>query len=755
MKNFFSAILWVGIYALVTCPSCSLSRSLLEAEALNHEVISLTNKGRYAEAIPYAERVLAMREKELGPGHRDTANSLANLAGLYHNMGAYDRAEPLLQRSLAIREKVLGPQHPDTALSLNYLAELYGSMGAYDRAEPLLQRSLMISEKVLGPQHAATAHYLNNLAAIYAYQGRDFEAFALMERAQGIDRKLTAQILGFAGETLQTKFLAGRANFLHAYFSLLRQRFMDNPRAKRAALDVWLYRKGILLEVQKRIQDILVDRDNPQARQVFANLSHVRQELGRLVLGGPGKNGPKAYQERIADLTSKKETLEGQLSRLSQSFAQRRKTTGATTVDVAAALPSATVLIEFARIRDFNFKEVKWASFRYLAFVLQPGKGDALSLIDLGEADGIDQQVAVFKKTLRDPKMPLETLIRLSTELHHIIFAPLKPAIGGTKRLFLSPDGSLNLVPFEILRSPEGRYLVEDYAFTYLAAGRDLAGFGMVKEKGVKALFLGDPDFDLDIRDIVTAKKAEEGTSYALRSRDMKSLRFERLPGTREEVEAIAALMGRDRCELFTGRQALEGILMSRESPWILHLATHGFFLDDEELPQADEGLRGISIAGKDTPTGKKGTVRIENPLLRSGIVLAGANKAMISAGSATGIITAEKILDLRLRGTDLVVLSACETGIGEVKNGEGVYGLRRAFTQAGAKSIVMSLWNVPDQETKELMISFYQNILLGKIRRDEALRQAVLKQMETVKRRYGKSHPYYWGAFIILGETE
>jgi CHAT domain-containing protein len=709
-------ILLISILFLISIPQISYpqQRDLENAKILNQEVRKLYQQGRYREAIPIAEKVLT------------------------------------------IKEKVLGPEHPNTATSLNDLGLLYGrSMGAYDRAEPLLRRSLAIREKVLGPGHPDTASSLNNLAVLYTSLGRNLEALAFIGRAQEIDRKQIEQILGFAAEAQQTNFLATRENNLHFFFNLLRQRFPDNPGAKRAALDAWLSRKGILLEAQKRIQDVLVDRDNPQAREVFANLTQVRQELARLVLGEPGKEGPKAYQGRIAELTGKKETLEGQLSRLSQSFTQRRRTMGATTTHVAAALPSATVLIEFARIRDYDFPKGEWASFRYLAFVLRPGETDEVSLIDLGEADGIDRRVAAFKKALRDPKRPHETLIRLSTELNQAVFAPLKPAIGGTNRLFLSPDGSLNLIPFEVLRSPEGRYLIEDYAFTYLAAGRDLAGFGMVNDKGGKPLFFGDPDFDLDPKDLVTAKVAGAGAPLSLRSRDMKNLRFERLPATREEVEAIAALMGRDRCELFTGRQALEEVLMSRESPRILHLATHGFFLDDQGLPQAEEGLRGISIVAKDTPVGKKDAVKIENPLLRSGIVLAGANRAMTSEGSTTGIVTAEKILGLRLRGTDLVVLSACETGMGEVKNGEGVYGLRRAFTQAGAKSIVMSLWEVPDRETKELMVSFYRNILLGKMRRDEALRQAVLKQMETVKGRYSESNPHYWGAFVFLGEAE
>ena len=158
-------------------------------------------------------------------------------------------------------------------------------------------------------------------------------------------------------------------------------------------------------------------------------------------------------------------------------------------------------------------------------------------------------------------------------------------------------------------------------------------------------------------------------------------------------------------------------------------------------------------ISGIPIPKGKK--ARIENPLLRSGIALAGANKALESGDvrKSDGIVTAEKILGFRLRGTEMVVLSACETGVGEVKTGEGVFGLRRAFTQAGAKSLVMSMWSVPDKETRELMIQFYRNILSGKMNRCQGLRQAALKQMQIVKERYGYANPFYWGAFVFMGE--
>ncbi|MFH1146747.1 MAG: tetratricopeptide repeat protein [Pseudomonadota bacterium] len=720
------------------------------AKSLNSLAVLYRSVGDYAKAEPLYKRALAIKEQVLGMEHPDTAQSLNNLAELYISLGDYGKAEPLLKRSLAIYEKILGAEHPDKATTINNLAALYTYLGDYSKAEPFYKRALAIEEQVLGPDHPHTADSLNNLATLYTSLGRDLEALAFVERAQGIDRKRIEQILGFAAEAQQTNFLATREHYLYSYFSLLRQRFPDNPTAIKNALDVWLARKGILLEAQKRIQDVLAAGDNPQAQEIFAELIEIRQQLARLVLGVPGKEGPEAYQKRIADLTSRKEILEGQLSRLSQTFAQQRKTRIATTATVTSALPKGAILIEMARIEDFDFKTIKWGASRYLAFVLSPGKDPDVSLVDLGEADILDQKAASFKKSLGNRKTPPDVLAKQSNDLYRLIFTPLTSALGKSRQIFLSPDGSLNLIPFEVLQDNEGRYLIETYTFHYVSAGRDIAGFGMIKEKGQKALLLGDPDFDLAAK-LTTGEKERPLT----RSRQMQGLSFSRLPGTKEEVEAIAALIGHSVSDTYTGETASESLLMQRRSPRILHLATHGFFLSDQDWSSlTDNKSRGITITAKETPFAKK-PVRIENPFLRSGLALAGANRSLAQEGVTEGILTAEKILGLDLRGTDLVVLSACETGVGDVKNGEGVYGLRRAFTQAGAKSLVMSLWEVPDRETKELMVSFYKNLQAGKMNRAEALRQAALQQRQTVKSRYGNDNPYYWGAFVFLGEAE
>jgi len=205
-------------------------------------------------------------------------------------------------------------------------------------------------------------------------------------------------------------------------------------------------------------------------------------------------------------------------------------------------------------------------------------------------------------------------------------------------------------------------------------------------------------------------------------------------------VRAIRGQMA--DAQVFLGSSALEEALWALKRPRVLHLATHGFFLEGGAAEGQRSGFLPVRTGG---PGG-------ENPLLRSGVLLAGANNAL-SHGGSQGVVTAEKLLGLNLRGTELVVLSACETGLGDVMAGEGVFGLRRALLQAGAQGLVMSLWSVPDRETGELMAAFYRNLSTGTMTRPQALRQAMLDQRTLVRERHGSDNPYYWGAFVYLGE--
>jgi CHAT domain-containing protein/Tfp pilus assembly protein PilF len=732
------------------------------AASLNNLARLQQDLGAYLEAEPLYRRALRIWETSLGPDHPDVATSLDNLAGLYQDMGSYSQAQALYEKALAVRERALGGFHPDVGTSLNNLAHLHHVTGSHARSEPLYRRSIEVWKRSLGEDHALVATGLHNLAVLCAGRGEYGEARVLFRQAQSIDEKHIGYVIGWASEEGQLDFLATKRKGLEGFLSLIAWHLPHEPGASRDGLEVWLKRKGIILESQRRFQEALISANEPEVAAAFQELARVRARLSHLVFGRFHGQGKATFRDELAMLEGRKRELETRLGDLSRTFGLKRKTEEAGVEDVASAMPEGTALLEFARVNRFDFRaqdpQKRWLPARYLAFVLRAGKGSSVGLVDLGEAQRIDRSIADFKKEIaRLTEMNEKRIASLSRALHDLVFQPLRAQIAGSKELYVSPDGNLNLIPFEVLMGEEGRYLIEDYSFNYLAAARDIARFGEISGEPGKAVLMGDPDFDMgkEERQKVFARLATKGRGAPREggfSSELKGVWFESLPGTREEVAAIRDLMG-NRAELYSGEEALEEVLREKVSPSILHLATHGFFMRDLEGIGSEEavfrGVDAVSISGFPRKGG------IENPLLRSGVALAGANRAIASEESRTseGILTAEEILGLRLQGTDLVVLSACETGLGEVRTGEGVYGLRRAFLQAGAKSLVMSMWAVPDRETKELMIEFYRRATSGGMNRCQALRHAALNQMKIVKERYGHANPYYWGAFVFMGE--
>ncbi len=303
---------------------------------------------------------------------------------------------------------------------------------------------------------------------------------------------------------------------------------------------------------------------------------------------------------------------------------------------------------------------------------------------------------------------PVEAATAAGPALGSAVFGPLVPHLEGRNRVLIAPDGDLARLPFEVLPSAQGRHLIDDYRISYVSCGRDLIRLGAEPaERPGSPLVLADPDFDLDGGPTHRATKAMGPRAHGL-TRDRDGYRFDRLPGTREEGMAVAGLLG---VSPWLDAEAQEGRLKAEcRSPQILHLATHGFFLEDQQDAGAPNGPAPVwaRLAGP-LP---------ENPLLRSGLALAGANtwlrRGEPPAEAEDGLLTAEDVSGLDLLDTELVVLSACETGLGRIHVGEGVFGLRRAFVLAGARTLVMSLWKVPDDPTRELMVDFYRRVLAG-----------------------------------------
>lgn len=369
-------------------------------------------------------------------------------------------------------------------------------------------------------------------------------------------------------------------------------------------------------------------------------------------------------------------------------------------------------------------------------------RGGEVQAVDLGPVDQIDRLALALHDRL---SAPLPGVRAAGRALGERVFDPLGPLIGKAEHLLIAADGALDLVPFAALLDADNHYLVKRYRFTHLNNARDLLDVKHPEPPREGPYIFAGPDFDSSVAAGGEAGKAVTVAATASpRSRDFKGFRFTPLPGTVEEAEDLAALLTGAQVRL--GKQASEATLKAVRGPRLLHIATHGFFLADQPSPSA--AAHGVALADVPATVAAARSAQIENPLLRSGLVLAGANSAGLEVQDEDGVLTALEAAGLDLSGTQLVVLSACETGLGEVRNGEGVFGLRRAFAIAGAQSEVTSLWKVSDQATRDLMVAYYERLLAGE-GRSEALRQVQLAMLASG----AHAHPYYWAAFIQLGD--
>ncbi|MEO0533328.1 MAG: CHAT domain-containing tetratricopeptide repeat protein [Cyanobacteria bacterium P01_A01_bin.123] len=676
------------------------------ANSLNNLAALYEAQGRYGEAEPLFQRVLEIRESALGPDHPLTASSLNNLAALYDSQGRYEEAEPLYQRSLEIRESALGPDHHYTATGLNNLAALYRSQGRYGEAEPLFQRVLEIRESALGPDHPATAQSLNQLSLQYHIQGQLQSALSYLSRGIAVEETVLSRNLVGGDDANKRDYLATVSGTTDTAISLHLNDLPTDEEAAQLAFSTLLQRKGRILDIFTNLRNQL--DDDPAALVLFDDLNAVNSQLSALNNNPP--NDPSAlaaYETQLRELQQRSRDLTDQLSRLSPDFAALAASP--TVMDIQATLPPATALVEFIRYRPLNPtapEQSRVGEYRYAAYVLQPD--GTLQGIDLGPAAAIETAVETFSRDLATAGSPIGQVKASAQALDTLVMAPVHEVLGDTTTVFIAPNGVLNLIPFEALVNDSGNYLVEQYQFRYLTSGRDLMRLDITPASPSSALLVGNPTYG---RPGALAAQADTRTI------DFANRIFPALPGTQVEVEQIATLLGADP---YTTTNATEAVIKQTPQPSILHIATHGFF------EPATETL---------------------NPLLQSGLILAGAAVGGQSGPEQDGILTALEVTGLNLRGTQLVVLSACETGVGTLAAGEGVYGLRRALVLAGSQSQVISLWKVDDTATQELMVAYYERLLTGR-HRDAALRETQLAFLQSSEYR----HPYYWAAFIASG---
>ncbi|MBW4699755.1 MAG: CHAT domain-containing protein [Aphanocapsa lilacina HA4352-LM1] len=692
---------------------------------LNNQALFYTQSGDYARAEQLHRRALAIRLKAFGGRHPLVASSLSGLAEVYTMQGELAKAEPFYRDALAIREQIFGAEHPDVGTTLTSYAELSLYQGRYALAEASIRRALSLQEKVVGLEHSDVANTLTVLGQVLMAQNRHAEAFPILERTIRVQERNLAPLMSIGSELEKQEFLNNAGESNDQALSLHLQALAGNADAARLALAITLQRKGRVLDVLSEDRSALRRRLDPQAQQVLDQLTEVRSQLAALVFKGASIDADESYKEVVARLQSDAEQLEKLLAERNAAF----RLSGAS-VQIEAVqqqIPADAALVEIVRYRPLHFKPKspadEWGKPRYAAYVLRT-QGDP-QWVDLGAAEALDKLAMLLGDLVGRQSTDVPLVRRLARTVDERIFGPIRSRLGGVKHLLLSPDGQLHTLPFGVLIDGQGRYLIENYTVSYLNTGRELV---RLQERAIGAreapLVMAAPDYGRSAAPLPVGATSSATT----RSGDLGELQVGPLPGSLQEAKALAALLPGART--LTDAVATENALKQVQGPGILHLATHGFFLSDTGI------------------LGRKGTSAVlqENPMLRSGLALAGFNRR--ESGSEDGVFTALEAANLDLQGTQLVVLSACDTGLGQIYSGEGVYGLRRAFAIAGARSQVLSMWRVDDQSTQQLMAGFYRNLLTGR-GRSEALRQEQLKMLGS--KRY--QHPYYWGAFIASGD--
>jgi CHAT domain-containing protein len=781
-------------------------------------------------------RALKISEASLGEDHPSVATTLNNLAGLYEAKGEYDRAEPLYLRSLKIKEASLGEDHPSVATTLNNLAGLYEAKGEYDRAEPLYLRSLGIRKALFGKTgHPDLVGTMTNLALTYAKQQKIALALPLFQQAIAVENLWLTNVLAINDTEQRLKELDRRQPQIEYLLALTQQSFPNDPEAIAAAFNAVLSRKAQGATAEATFSRAL--RDRPELAPEIQAYRQCQREIVNLVHLLPTQ---PELQQRFDALLQHRRDLEKNLARsipaidLAQQVIDRQALT--------KLLPDGAFLVEFVRYRDVDFIKREGKAARYIAFILTP-HNTGVTAIDCGLAEPLDLAISKFRRVYAGEDSNLETsnsknALRKSTTtaepaVQPEFFQQLLPHLPSSGTCYLAPDGDLHLLPFHLLKTSDGNYLTDRYHLHHLTTARDLYRQNFPTSTNPPAIF-ADPDYDGGSHPLLAAspQSGEE------KSHDVCGKPFDRLKINEILGKAIATAY---KVPWYTDIEATVDRLERLKAPQLLAIATHGFMLPaqqdfikqllrcskeaeeqvllehrEEITPEfrefwhqaAADGLKWcqrildkIDKVGIHTPeettansiTGADGKpfdllrTPTTDPMLRSGIALAGANiwrfQGTETEQFGKGVVFAHDIAQWDLWGTELALMITCVSGLGAIKNSEGVFGLRRALSIAGAKYVITSLWNIPTKPSVLLMNKFFElyrsdasptppqaltqaqnyvrNITLGELKQlkigksiveelqGETVRKLSLTATDDVK---PLADPHYWGAWICQG---
>jgi CHAT domain-containing protein/tetratricopeptide (TPR) repeat protein len=760
--------------------------------AMSALALVLSRQGRDEEALPYFARALEIRRRALGPQHNQVAVTLSNMAEALERVGRLRLALERSTEAIAIREAGGILLNLPEALVIH--AKILARLSQVEMAERAHVRALELRVSLLGPTHPVVAESEVALAAIKARLGKSAESFSRGLRGQRIAREHALLTLGALPERQALEYARTWPKGLDIAMS-----FATMPPDREAVLDELILGRSLTLDEMSLRRRAASGAEGQDATALWDRLRSARQRFANLVVRGP--SGDRREHAMLVDEARReKEDAERALAERSATFRTntRRATIGL--AEVRSALPAGTALVSFSRydrtVVTLSANTTRAATARtvpsYIAFVLRPGAGEPVG-VPLGSAAAVEGEITVWRDELvagveRQPVdlASAERALRVSgAALRRRIWDPIATHLVGATRVFVVPDSAINLVPFAALPAASGGYLLErGPVIHYLSAERDLATPEPSRPATPGTLLaVGGPAFST--RDVFASAGAKpgvatpgrpeaviatRGTGMASTCVGFRSMTFNALPAARAEAEEVAKLWTSSRGGVGEPAQTLLGSVASETSfkqlapgRRVLHLATHGFYLGDEcdsappQNTRAVGGLTSGSTPAKTAPAGpgrgRRQSLAPENPLLLSGLALAGANRrALAGTDEDDGILTAEEVAGLDLTGLDWAVLSACDTGLGVVRVGEGVLGLRRAFQMAGARTVIMSVWSVEDRSTRQWMRALYQGRFERGLDTADAVHQAALSTLRVRRSATGSGHPFFWAGFVAAG---
>lgn len=792
--------------ALAKSERCLGATHSLTATSIHNSAELATDMGDFAEAEKLYQRAIGAWSAGLGPDHSYVARGLDALASVIALRGRLAEAEALFVRALSHRRRVFGEDHPDVAATLISLAKTTADSGDLVRALRQVDEAIAIYGRGGLPQNPdylgaalVLRGTLESRRGDYA-QARESFARALAARVTifGAEHPLTAEAAAavaatdFArdayGTALAAALDAERVGRDHLRFTIRylperqamayaakRPRGLDLALSIVAAgrapqlppvLDSVIQSRGAVLdELAARARSSTLGSD-PELAPLQAAVNAARQRFATLMLRS--LEGEDVVPHPLLDeARQQKEESERALAERSVAARTELARVHSGIQAIREARPAGTALISFVRYDRTSFTTSRSRTFAkvtpsYIAFVIPPAAAP-IAAVPLGPAVTVESAVSAWRREAEGrsaagvASTAAERGYRTAgVRLRQLVWDPLAAHLNRASHVFIVPDGALNLVSFAALPIGGNQYLVERGPVLHLlSTERDLMPTAAAPTSGLLAV--GGPAYDLQVSDPVQTGARRSGCGSVGR------LAFEDLPGSRAEAQDIARIWSRtppeasvtaapaDNMMVLTGQAASKSaVIGASRGRRVVHLATHGFFLGSscDSGPGSTRGvggLGGISSRASDVA---------DNPLLFAGLAFAGANRrASGGSGEDAGILTAEEVAALNLQGTEWAVLSACDTGLGEIKAGEGVFGLRRAFQIAGVRTIIMSLWSVEDQSTRTWMRALYEARFQQKLTTAEAVRRANVTIVQSRRARGRSTHPFYWAAFVAAGD--